>query len=819
MGRGHTFAAPAVYDVGCGRYFAALSPPGGSGDPALVTWTDADPMASLDGAVSGGTTRLPDGLAALVPVGGGATVGGGVFAVDGAGSVRWFGPDARKLAASAAAAAGAGLSQKKSAGGKKKQAEQQQHQKRIVETASAVDGDCGVLVVTVDSARGATGNGRIATLYRAVGGEHSGRSVEVVWEVEVGVPEEAAAAANGGAPTRVVAAAASDDELVILWSRGLWAAYVPRGSNPGTPTRSLTLAGGESAAATTPTKSGAKKRSAQASASNAEVNAAGAATLPVATCVPLGGGYYAVAQVGSGCGGGARVCVIDTRYGAVHSSIETHPGTAGGLGSDLGVQLAVLREDDVNGGGGGGGGSAGAYRVVVVIPGEVVLSEVPAPPPLSLAAALGALSTGGAGPAGAGVAAERVLGAEGVAACSKPPQHGVMEPKLPLNSVMSSVESEGGRGGAAGGGSMVDMGDPTSSKWWGGGDGGKGEKAARDAIALFEGDAPVKATAAASALKPFLSGSSTLPPAVLTAAVEGCVRRNQWEPIQGLVAGGHVPSSAAAPELVAALIAGDRLTDVEAFLGSAREVSAADVRRCLHAFLLGDGKAAGPSMAAMGAVTARQRAAAETAVRAAESFSATATTTINAKKKKHGGAAAVEARLALHRARIAVAAVEDFASMPWAAPLHALVARPIDPSTAAEALPGLPAAAAVKLIAYLSTWLNAYSGGGASSVDLSARPPKYLPSIASVVSWASAVIDAHFTTFAMGAGGDEEDDEGDGGDRAAMASLRAAAAKLQAACASVGKVAGALQHMREGAPLPEHQGMLSTTYTIELVDW
>jgi hypothetical protein len=47
----------------------------------------------------------------------------------------------------------------------------------------------------------------------------------------------------------------------------------------------------------------------------------------------------------------------------------------------------------------------------------------------------------------------------------------------------------------------------------------------------------------------------------------------------------------------------------------------------------------------------------------------------------------------------------------------------------------------------------------------------------------------------------------------------AAAAKLQAACASVGKVAGALQHMYEGAPLPEHQGLLSTTYTIELVDW
>jgi hypothetical protein len=100
VGRGHTFAAPAVFDAGCARYFAALAPqgggasqveiqsthslkapwlesawfqplnlwsdiliskfafinallaplhPGGAGDPALVTWTDADPVASLVG--------------------------------------------------------------------------------------------------------------------------------------------------------------------------------------------------------------------------------------------------------------------------------------------------------------------------------------------------------------------------------------------------------------------------------------------------------------------------------------------------------------------------------------------------------------------------------------------------------------------------------------------------------------------------------------------------------------------------------------------------------------------------------------------------
>ena len=68
VGRGHAFAAPAVFDRGCGRYFAALLPPGET-DPALVTWTDADPIASLDQAVDSSSTRLPDGIADLVAVG------------------------------------------------------------------------------------------------------------------------------------------------------------------------------------------------------------------------------------------------------------------------------------------------------------------------------------------------------------------------------------------------------------------------------------------------------------------------------------------------------------------------------------------------------------------------------------------------------------------------------------------------------------------------------------------------------------------------------------------------------------------------------
>jgi hypothetical protein len=466
VGRGHTFAAPAVYDAGCARYFAALAPPGGE-DPALVTWTDADAAtASLDGMVGGGSTRLPDGLAALVPVGGAVPGNVGVLAVDGGGGVRWFGADARKVAASKDK--GSTPNKKPSAG---KQAE-----RRVVEAASAVDGGGGVLVVSV----GSGGGGRIATLYRAVGGEHSGRSVEEAWSVDVTAPEGAAAA-------RVVAAAAAADELVVLWSGGVWATYAPRAATAGTPTRALTLAGaaGDGAAAAMLVKSGKRSAAAAKAAAAVEVSAAGG--LQAAACVPLGGGYYAVAQVGGGCGG-ARIAVLDAKYGAVHAAVETHPG--GGGAAEEGVAISALLDDEVGGGG-------GSYRIIVAVAGEVVLAEVPAPPPLSLAAALGALSTtGGAVAAAAGL---KVLGGDGVAACSRPPHHGVLEPKLPLDG-----GGGGGGGAVSSGAGVVDLGEPAGIKWWGSGD----EKAARDAVALFVGTAPVTAAAALAALKPFLSAGS-----------------------------------------------------------------------------------------------------------------------------------------------------------------------------------------------------------------------------------------------------------------------------------------------------------------------
>ena len=719
-----------------------------------MSWTDADPLASLDGAVVGGSTRLPDGLSALVPAG--AVDSGGVLAVDGAGSVRWFGADARELAASEPRAPPPSATKSKS---KSKSAASPA---TVVECACAVreGGAGGVLVVTAESALGGVrDDARVATLYRANGGEHSGRTVEAAWTVEARAPSDAAG--------RVVAAAASDDELVMLWSDGTWSVFAPRGAHPGTPTRSLALGGEGRAAGKKSVKTGKR-------ASAAKIAAEPTGALPAASIAALGGGYYAVAQVGVGDVGGARVAVIDSRFGAVHSATETHPGSGGAESSVL-----VTAVGDTDGG--------DAHRLAVCLDGEVVLAEIPAPPPLSLAAVLGSLS---AGPAGS--AAAKVFGSDVAAKMATPPTHAVDAPDF-----VSRVP----RGSAAG--AVVPVGDFFTSD-------ASRDAEARAAAELFAGDAAVKPAAAEKALAPFLSDGAIVPPAVLAAAVDGCVRRELWEPLRALVAGGHVASSSTAPDLVRCLLAADRLADLDAFLVSARDVSPADARRCLDAFL-SDG---GVSPSALAAVVDVRTATAEAAVRDAEAAAR------GRKEKGVGGAESARARATAAAkarvARVAVAAVDAFDDFPRAALLHALVARPADPSIAAETLPGLSASAAAQLASYLARWLETY----AECAVADATPPPGTPSLAAAVSWTSALIDAHFTSFAVR--GKKRGSEGEGEEGKAleaMASLRKSAESLRAACESVGRVAGALQHVAEGGPTPENQGVLSTTYSIEVVDW
>ena len=401
---------------------------------------------------------------------------------------------------------------------------------------------------------------------------------------------------------------------------------------------------------------------------------------------------------------------------------------------------------------------------------------------------LGSLS---AGPAGS--AAAKVFGSDVAAKMATPPTHAVDAPDF-----VSRVP----RGSAAG--AVVPVGDFFTSD-------ATRDAEARAAAELFAGDAAVKPAAAEKALAPFLSDGAIVPPAVLAAAVDGCVRRELWEPLRALVAGGHVASSSTAPDLVRCLLAADRLADLDAFLVSARDVLAGGCATMPRRVSVGRRRV--PS--ALAAVVDVRTATAEAAVRDAEAAAR------GRKEKGVGGAESARGAgdgggEGSRRARVAVAAVDAFDDFPRAALLHALVARPADPSIAAETLPGLSASAAAQLASYLARWLETY----AERAVADATPPPGTPSLAAAVSWTSALIDAHFTSFAVR--GKKRGSEGEGEEGKAleaMASLRKSAESLRAACESVGRVAGALQHVAEGGPTPENQGVLSTTYSIEVVDW
>lgn len=342
-GRGHDFAVPATRDPISGKLFAALDAPGS--DPALVAWGDGDPVASLDALIGGSTARLVGGVAALVPAGN--VQGGGVLAVDAAGAVRWFGPDARKLAASAGDA-----------------------RDSAVEAAAREAGGGGVLVVTRAAPKpsrakknGAGENAsretRVATLYRAAGSDDAGRRVERAWRVEARPPAFASDGdADGNAVSasanRVIAAAAEGDELTLVWSSGDWASYDPHAEDPGAPVRALRLGGGGAAAAS---KKAGGKRGAAARGGTSDSGA-----LPHASAASLGGGYFAVARAR---GGGASVTVLDARYGGVHA--HRNVDAAGGAG---GVSVAALADAD-----------DGSFRVALCLADAVALVELPAPPP------------------------------------------------------------------------------------------------------------------------------------------------------------------------------------------------------------------------------------------------------------------------------------------------------------------------------------------------------------------------------------------------------------------------------------------------------
>jgi len=185
---------------------------------------------------------------------------------------------------------------------------------------------------------------------------------------------------------------------------------------------------------------------------------------------------------------------------------------------------------------------------------------------MSLASVLGSLSTKPSGPAA------RALGNANVFAHAAPRNVSVLAPDLSVLLARSEV----GTRGAFESGAVVEIAIDGHL-----GDGG--DEHVRNALAIFGAD-NVTADEASSALDPFLrstqksnpkskgtgttDSSALMPPAVLAAALDACVRCSLWDSLRTLVDAGFVTSSAAAPDTVsishpthsASLIAHTRLT-------------------------------------------------------------------------------------------------------------------------------------------------------------------------------------------------------------------------------------------------------------------
>ena len=665
-----------MYDPISARYFAALVPPGDpSADPSLVSWSDDDRSASLDAAVdSAAAARLPDGLAALVPAQSGR---GGVLAVDASGAVRWFGADARKIAASrreseSADAAGeedddqTRRAKKGRGGGRARAAASTSPRAVVVESASRVAGGGGVLVVTRSGGGrgGSDGFERRAVLHLAAGDEReSGASVTPAWSVALAAAPGRERGDATDPNARVVAASATADELVVLWSNAVWAAYDPTETKKADEAKEEEddeAKEGDDEATTTPRTvsprrtcslapddagdgGGAgnkKKRAAGAVASGGSTSetrssetSLAAVRLPAASATSLGGGHHLVARVGVGGARGALVATLDSKYGAVHGAMDASSSSEGEGGDGSGLRGRVdggVRVEALVGSGGSSAAAAGplssasavfggapAQRALVCVDGEALVCDLPPVGPVTLASAFGALSVD----TDRGAAAALAMGREGVARAAAPPFGGAVAvprlPEIPPDARGDVIEFEAFDPGSFDPDrSAVEALDAARAAFESATlePGGSKKSGAATTQPLKKSGGAKRAAAVTAALEPYLRRTETAPREFVSAAIAACVLESLWDPVLALIDAGLVPDSTVAGGLVSAAAEANRLDVAKRFLVRANRVGADDVALCLDAFLGPDGVPEAPASA----LRAEARESAEAAVREAE---------------------------------------------------------------------------------------------------------------------------------------------------------------------------------------------------------
>ena len=734
LGSRRRLAAPAVWDAGSRRYYVALeasSDGGASGAASLVAFADEcgstldalPPVATLrDGAFAvfaASPPSTPRRAAATEMAVDEDPAAGGALVVSPAGAVRLFGPDGAERAA---------LSPKDGAFAQA--------------AASGVDSDAhggAVQCVAV-----------VSSLRASAGGATHRLDVYEVARGGLKLTAAATLAAPAGvARPRVVAVSCSGRASAeVLWSDGTWQAFAGSGAGLA-PRHTRTLAcfdGGDKAPppAATP---GQKKRRGGADEAGAARNAT--ARFGSAVC---GGGYVAVLGPRA-AGGGTMLTVLDARFGgAHHAALLPRAGEAG-----LMHCLALP-------------GAAGAMRLVCATSSSVILAHVHAPP-LSLAAAVGALASPTARDAFA-------------AGDDSAPAQGVM-----MTPIWQACTPD-----AAGAAALDAMALPLDAD------------ALWDTRAMSERDAeqgaaarrlldacatPTAAAVTAALMKLFAekSGGKAVPVSarVVRAAVQRCLCERLWDPLRLLIEGGHLPLAPAHAALVPALLEAGQLQLLRAFFSHAAEVTTADLGAALGAAL--DAAATPPAQlpaAALESVAALRADAATAVDRAGEALRASSD----------------DVPALLSAARLLVAATEQF-SAGDAALLHAVIAARRDDGAVIDAIRGLEPAQVARLLAYVQRWMRLYHTTLAR--DASARVPG-VPDLQLVVSWASLLLDGHFLRLASGATG-----------ATAVRKLAAAVKTHVASVVSLEPLDGPVQHLRAGKLLPPPAGTVSAHYSVELL--
>ncbi|CEF98843.1 Quinonprotein alcohol dehydrogenase-like superfamily [Ostreococcus tauri] len=479
---------------------------------------------------------------------------------------------------------------------------------------------------------------------------------------------------------------------------------------------------------------------------------------------PLSGKRSKKSETSSSIASTASMCLSSDYYAVVANSKEEQTVIVAVIDSRYG---AIHLAEDVSQGLENKVGRTSGVCLAAIAGGLIIglsdqlLSVQLALPELSLASLVGSLTV----QPDVSAAAIRILGAEAVSVTSTPKQHAVVMPGWNLDDVKAD-----GQG-------VIHLGDD-----WTQDDSQALEKSVKStAEALASGSK--KANSSLESMMKTLP----IPQILIDSAITGGLTHRSWEPVSTLLHGGHISGSSVARHLVPALIEEDMIEEIRSFLVNASDISSADVSAILCSALSRD--AEDPVLKKRAAVDKKL---AEKALEEAE---------VSSSNDKS------EARQHLiARAQLLVCAYDAFA--PWAQQLHALVARPLDPTTSSSVLRELSKRDAVALLNYLLVWANFYASSDGLFARINTLSEPGIPSAHAVVNWACALLDAQLAMFCLA---------GDVAER--VRALEAASNKMLDMMRAVTTLRGALRHVGENSPLPEQHGVVSTTYTVESVAW